>query len=55
MMETREWQAKISNKNITKVRSVLAETLDPFTQRLMKSSGDKVVATMPKQMVEWLR
>jgi hypothetical protein len=40
---------------MTNVRNLIADTIDPIAKKIMKTSGEKVVKTMPKEMIQWFR
>ena len=50
-MEGQEWQGWMQNDNMTNVRNLIADTIDPIAKKIMKTSGEKVVKTMPKEMI----
>lgn len=55
LMQTKQWQEWMLKDDLDEARKTISRTIDPFTKKLLKASGEKVVGTMPKSMVQWLR
>lgn len=55
LMEGQYWQGWMKRDNEDEVRKMIAHTLDPISKKIMKTSGEKIVSTMPRQMIDWMR
>ena len=45
--------AQFANRDVLVKK--LGKAADPLTKKLMKADGEKVVETMPYEMIEWIR
>lgn len=50
-----KWRTKILSSDETEVKDAIAIAAEPFAQKLWQQSGTEIVATMPIEMIEWIR